>query len=271
MPSSPQLASIATSLDTYRTQFAALGDALSALREVSDQMIAQLDRDRAALETHLQAAMETIAQTEASDTAASALDSLDVESAQALVGGAVSEAESDVQDVAETSAETSSVAEAEAVVAPAIDSETITACESVAAATDEPAVLEAEPLALADDTTEATSETATVTETSAPIATATDAPALATPGEANATPAGPTGNDKVISLVDRRRAKTSASPARRRAIAVVASILITAGATFGLHELLHTELGQRMLELATCDGDMLSASRDCNLLSWLTI
>lgn len=78
-------------------------------------------------------------------------------------------------------------------------------------------------------------------------------------------------NDKVVSLADRRKAKPSASPARRRAMAVVASILVTATATVGLHELMQSELGQRMLELGTCDGNMLSATRDCSLLSWLMI
>ena len=72
MPSSAQLASIASSLDTYRTQFAALGNALSALRVVSDEMIAQLDRDREALASQLEAASDMISQTRSETDAAGA-------------------------------------------------------------------------------------------------------------------------------------------------------------------------------------------------------
>lgn len=253
MPSSAQLASIASSLDTYRTQFETLGNALSALRLVSDEMIAQLDRDRAALETHLQAALETMSQADIAETDTTALEIVDAETAETDAAG---EVETEAQYVPETIAEVETEVEAEAVADDAIDGETI-------------AALETEPLAVADDAIEATSET----ETEATLAdpTATDAPVIAAPAESTAATANTEDGNKVISLADRRKATPSTSPARRRAIAVVASILFTAGATFGLHELIQTEVGQRMLELATCDGDMLSATRDCSLLAWLTI
>lgn len=251
MPSSAQLASIASSLDTYRTQFEALGNALSALRLVSDEMIAQLDRDRAALETHLQAALETMSQADIAETDTTALEIVDAEPADADAAGEVG---TEAQDVPETIAEVETEVEAEAVADAAIDGETI-------------AALETEPHAVAEDAIEATSET----EATLADATATDAPVIAAPAESTAAAANTADGNKVISLADRRKATPTTSPARRRAIAVVASILFTAGATFGLHELIQTEVGQRMLELATCDGDMLSATRDCSLLAWLTI
>lgn len=255
MPSSAQLASIASSLDTYRTQFEALGNALSALRVVSDEMIAQLDRDRAALETHLQAALETMSQADIAETDTAALEIVDAEPAETDAAGDV---ETEAQDLPETSAEIAAEVETEAVADDAIDSETI-------------ASLDTEPLAISEDAIEATSETETETEATLAGATATDAPVIATPAESTAAAANTADGNKVISLADRRKPTPSSSPARRRAIAVVASILFTAGATFGLHELIQTEVGQRMLELATCDGDMLSATRDCSLLAWLTI
>ena len=262
MPSSAQLASIASSLDTYRTQFAALGNALSALRVVSDQMIAQLDRDRAALETHLAAAIDMIAEADASGTDTTSVESLDTD-----LAGAVATADSDVQDINETSAELAT--EIETTAGQLIARELTAACDSQAGSIEDPAVLEGQAFKNTEVATEIKAEAEI--QTAAMDTTTTEASALATTGSENAAAATATSANKVVSLTDRRKAKVITSPARRRAMAVVASVLVTAGATVGLHELMQTELGQKMLELATCDGDMLSAARDCSLLSWLTI
>ncbi len=260
MSTHAQLHSIASSLDTYRTQFAALGNALSALRAVSDQLIAQLDRDREALETHLQAAIALEGAVQP-DADAAVPDLSDI---------AVSVLPVELQPATELPEEVASAPLAEAAEPPA-ETPVVAATENVAGSLDETTPIETE--ALTGEFVELETEVAAAASDASAPATGTTATTLAaeTSSEAIAAPENAAGDNKVISLADHREANAASSPARRRARAFVASILVTAGATLGLHELLQSELGQRMLELGTCDGDMLSATRDCSLLAWLTI
>ncbi len=289
MTTSAQLQSIATSLDTYRTQFAALGNALSALRFVSDQLIAQLDHDREALETHLQAALavEAAADTE-TETAAPAHSIIEqttpADEAQTSAELPEELADEPVAEEAEHTAETAVIAPSEDDLrsidetSPAEDAAQPSPATAVASEIEIDASA-AEAAVPAADTEATATETATVvtgaTETTPTETTSTEtgATAASTDAAIDATtaPATVASDENVISLADRRKSKPANSPTRRRTKAFVASILVLAGSTFGLHELLQSDLGQRMLELGVCDGDMLSATRDCSLLAWLTI
>lgn len=87
--------------------------------------------------------------------------------------------------------------------------------------------------------------------------------------EAPASAEAPASN--VVDLAAKRRKGLLATTARRRFAAIAAMLVVTAGATFGFNELMHSELGQRLIELGACDADMVSANRDCAFLSWLTL
>lgn len=131
---------------------------------------------------------------------------------------------------------------------------------------------QAEILAVA----EASAEAAIVRpETSIVAAPAAEAPksveaaeATTADGAAEATVAEETASN-VVDLAA-KRPKRFGTPVRRAA-AVAAMLVITAGATFGLNELMHSELGQRIMELGACDAEMVSANRDCAFLSWITL
>jgi hypothetical protein len=226
MPTRAELASIADSLETYRSQLAAISHALAALRLVSDQMISTIERDQAALATHL-------AQTSADGAERS------------------HQTEPNTSDVLDA---IPPVAITDAVVLEAADAHS----EEPAATAGEQAQ-EATPLSAAPPIQ--VSDTPTAADDA-------DKPAPEAPAQP-ATVAASAGN--VVSLAQKRESQGVAQRVRRRATAVVASLLVTATATVGLHEFMQTDMGQQMMQLATCDGDMLSASRDCALLAWLMI
>lgn len=150
------------------------------------------------------------------------------------------------------------------------------------ATTDPVADVIAEPVAnieaVSDGTVEQTAaEDATVKPSAAeaeaetqaaPLMSEQAAPALETAGAAEAADPAPS---NVVDLASKRRTGVLGTPMRRRVATAAAMLVITAGATFGFNELMHSELGQRLIELSTCDADMLSANRDCAFLSWLTL
>ena len=103
------------------------------------------------------------------------------------------------------------------------------------------------------------------------LAAATAAAALkgdsVTTANANAAVGGAT----ILDLASRREARKAASPLKRRTLAIVASLLLVAATAAGMHELLQTEIGQRLLDLGTCDGETLSVNRNCAVLAWLLL
>lgn len=132
--------------------------------------------------------------------------------------------------------------------------------QPVAEAAAETAIVAAQPPIFADVTAEAP-QIADTTD-----ATTADATPAAGAAEATVT------NEAASNVVDlaAKRHKRFGTPVRRAA-AIAAMLVITAGATFGFNELMHSELGQRILELGACDAEMVSANRDCAFLSWLTL
>lgn len=258
------VASIGASLDSYHNQLTAVSRALDALREVTDHMISALERDRAALATHAtptDTAAPLPAET-AAEATASTTDQSDVFSHATEPSSAGSmETANDAaprSEVDEPSVETSADACAEA--APnssaQTDEPTLDYRETVIAAT--LARIAAERKAAAEAEASAADRSGTVA--AAPVSETTDA-AKTTAADDN----------KVVKLEAYRRLPGIRLPSRRRAIALTTGLLVMASATLGFHEVLQTELGQRLLELGTCDGDMMSANRDCALLAWLLI
>lgn len=68
------------------------------------------------------------------------------------------------------------------------------------------------------------------------------------------------------------RLKTAkATPFRQKAAGAVASVMLMVSATVGVHGFLQTDIGQRLLELGTCDAVAISENRDCAFLGWLLL
>lgn len=248
MPTAAELESIDRSLENYRTQLAALSHALGALRIVSDQIIAALDKDRAALATHL---------------ASPAIDEVKATTVPAEVSAPAEHMQADATAAEPTTVQVALV-------------EGVTSAEETTATTSievMPAVVAVEPIptGIANDaapvsSTDARSEGGQITSISVASKTVecSEAPVG---GHETAQPAA----NRVVSLKERLARYQPGKPEARRAMAVVASLIVMTGATLGMHELLQTDIGQRLLELGTCDGDMVTANRDCSLLSWLLI
>ena len=264
MAYSELVASIGTSLESYHNQLTALSRALDALRGVTDHMISALERDRAALATHI-----TPAGTGAplpTETAAEAIsgtpEKSDVTSpaTEPSLAGSTQAADDEAPrcELVELPAATSTEAGA-------------AAASNVPASPDDPTpedretVIAATLARIAAERKAAAEATAPAVENSGPIAAAT---AVETTDAATPTAAD---EKKVVELEAYRRLPGIRLPSRRRAIALTTGLLVMASATLGFHEVLQTELGQRLLELGTCDGDMMSANRDCALLAWLLI
>ena len=271
MSQSREIESIANTLETYRSHLAAVSHALFTLRAVSEQMIEALDRDRAALATHLENAQPispagdstadlavapaTLTEPEAAadDTLHSVplaiANALDENAATALAieaalvsgildtepGQAVEQSESESEPLSES---------------PAADITRVATNGAIA------------PLAIDIDVaaTQAAPETPAI-ESAATVQAATNAA-----GNVARNVAG-----NVVDIASRRTTRSALAPARRRAAAIVASLLLCATATLGTYELMQTDLGQQIIQLSRCDGDALSAERDCALLAWLHI
>lgn len=275
MSTAQQLESIANTLETYRTHLAAVSHALNALRSVSEQMIEALDRDRAALATHLQQAAETamaqsveIAEQPAHGDAASA-------HAVEIDGGLVGEAEEilpsgSATEIEEIHAEVAASEAAIEIAEPTAENEP--AIENIEVGETEAAEVEAEVIVAAETVVTENLLTETVVAAAEQAAPAADAEVTSPESAAEeAKPAAIEETGNVVALATRRKSRLPLSPARRRAAAVVASLVVCVTATLGTYEFMQTEMGQQLLQLSSCDGDMLSAQRDCNLLSWLHI
>lgn len=282
MSSVESLEIIAERLNAYHGQLTALAQALGALRDVSDHMIVALASDHAAILSHVAAAAQTPAQA-AHALIARVADALEPQVAE------IDPVESDPVEIRAIEIQPLEIQPLEIL---ALE---ILAVEAVAeAASDavEPVLLATEAAAEGQtdvqnqteiattlacepaETAEAAVERSVDCGTSAAIVSEADraiepgASAGIEAAETGAATAG--GGGKVVNLASRRRAMLDKFPARR-AMAVVASVAVTVTAGMGFHELMQTELGQRLLDLGTCDGDMLSANRDCALLAWLML
>ncbi len=281
MPTEEQIHSIASTLEAYHNQLTALSQALGALREASDTMLLALDKDRVAIATYLEAApraapaiestvghsCDSTAIVEASDVVAAAT-TIDTADAIALDNGPTEPTHETIEDAP-------AIIEAPVAVEPEITTDAVITTEIIGQHDSEAASgAVAETSTTAEITAEAPTEiVAPLTATEAaltPVIAASTAPE--TPVTTTTLDAATAGTDSNVVPLDARRHKSRTSlPARRRAMTMVASMVITAGAALGFHELMQTEIGQRLIELSSCDGDMLSASRDCALLAWLML
>lgn len=270
MPAAKHFQSISNNLDSYTNQLASLSQALSALRDVADHIATAIAADRAAMAEYMVAQQDS-AHGEVAVVAAVARIDAEVRTATAetpaieLIDQGTSAAATNIEFESDIDGE----ATVEPIVEPAAESMTPVAIEiaPTLAADASPEVAEGtsplESVALDDaaDNPAVPGET----DQAAPLAATADIADKAALDAAIAT-----GDGKVVDLDSRRRQRTT-SPARWRAKALVASLALTATATLGIQEIMQTELGQRLIELGTCDGDMLSANRDCALLAWLML
>ena len=272
MPAATNIESIFNNLNSYHAQLSSLSQALNALRDVSDHIVAALEKDRAAIAEYITAQndgrhTQANIKTEVEDIFASAThvvraaDTQEASLAQLIARDA---------SPSETAPQIDTVPHLDVVIAPVAEATTIALdiarpCDQTVAQIGPADATQHAAEALLLDT--ATDTAATAAETD-PALTLTPTGETADTSAADAAIA--TGDGKVVDLANHRKAR-AASPARWRAKALVASLAITATATLGMHEIMQTELGQRLIELGTCDGDMLSANRDCALLAWLML
>lgn len=306
MPTALQIGSIATTLDAYHSQLSSLSQALGALREASEQVLAQLEKDRAALATLARSEPATASDTiEMTDTgAASAMSGLEqplaassediitgeieLQLAAEAGGTAATDTDTDTDtfaeitvvesvsselDSAETTEAGTTTFDAATATAPApapeIEEQVSDATEAVIASDDADRM---SPVAAADHELNALTTDAHGAIASTPAAEAQSDAVAATGLHADgATGETPSTDDNVVSLEAKRQQRDVGHPVRRRAMAIVASLVVTAGAVMGTHELMQSELGQRIVDLAVCDGDMLSANRNCTLLAWFLL
>lgn len=302
MPTALQIGSIATTLDAYHSQLSSLSQALGALREASEQVLAQLEKDRAALATLARSEPATASDTiEMTDTgAASAMSGLEqplaassediitgeieLQLAAEAGGTAATDTDTDTDtfaeitvvesvsselDSAETTEAGTTTFDAATATAPEIEEQVSDATEAVIASGDADRM---SPVAAADHELNALATDAHGAIASTPAAEAQSDAVAATGLHADgATGETPSTDDNVVSLEAKRQQRDVGHPVRRRAMAIVASLVVTAGAVMGTHELMQSELGQRIVDLAVCDGDMLSANRNCTLLAWFLL
>lgn len=246
MPTEVQIRSITDSLAGYHSQLVALSQALDALRVVADHMIVAVEKDRAALGTYEVSAPHVQFVDDAAAASAETVERLESGSVERAPTAETGILTASAYDGAAVTVETPVADDKEAIIAAALAQ---VAAELRAAAEAEQSTAAVFAAALAD----------------APEVVATGADTVAAPA------AVATVDDNVVSLEARRAQRNVAIPARRRAMALASGLLIAASATLGLHELMQTELGQRLIEFGACNGDMMSASRDCALLAWMLI
>jgi hypothetical protein len=324
MPASVDLRSLADSLNVYHKQLEALGEALSALRGLSDVMIAGVERDRAMLAALLPTAqggdpglqpvdepgrdqgavlgvtgedfvvepwtgppgddvsgavmmVEIGSDPDVPETNANAADrSVMLAGAGRDVPGlddAMSELRPDVTATPDGAFESLPVEVVAPAMAATVGADVAVAADVLPSAAENGAVdVDATHLAHAGHVD------ATPAQALSPVVAPGEVPGSSTgSGQVAATQDMPMtvtlaqSGSNVVDLAAERQVRASRSPARTRALAVVASLFLATTATLGVHELLRSEFGQRVLELSTCDGDAFSASRDCTLLAWLMI
>ena len=270
MPAAKHFQSIVNNFDSYATQLASLSQALSALREVADHIATAIAADRAEMAEYLVAQQDFVASEAAVVAAVTTID------AEVQTGSSDAPAV-DVLDQSTSAAATSiepkfdldSEATVEPIFEPAAESAAPVALEQAPTLTADASLDGAEPTASLDivalDSAADSAVLSAETDQAAPLAATADIADTAALDAAIAT-----GDGKVVDLDSRRKQRTD-KPARWRAKALVASLVLTATATLGINEIMQTELGQRLIELGTCDGDMLSANRDCALLAWLML
>ena len=242
-----QIEAVAAKLDSYHEQMAAVSKALGALRELADAIIGEMAADstllRACDAADATANTDGIEGTEATADLAKAavpatagLDPIAVDpDDNALIG-------------MEISSDIDTPTDEDVAVATAVVEEAAT----VRTPPPLPATFE-----LALDPTEAAMVQAKI-ETGLAIAAAL---AQSAPEKAC----------NIIELESHRKASIRPTTLRRRAIGVAASLMLITSATAAVHGILGTEIGQRLLDLSVCDADMLSANRDCAMLSWMLL
>jgi hypothetical protein len=244
MSAALRIDSIAATLDTYHRQLVALSDALAALHEASDLIRLKLEQDRAALATYQEGhvAEATPVTVTVIANAAAAVDLAAAPEALPLP-----QAIDETEDRKELLAPTAATASQSALQADIQQTEPVDA-------DDMPRTLHsAYP---AQNT--ATDTQPTAKDTTQPSREADRADVLTQAGN-------------VVALDTERRKRRSLVPSRSLALTIFASLLVTVGAGFGLHELLHGDLGQKLIELGACDGHILSADRNCSLIAWLML
>ncbi len=75
---------------------------------------------------------------------------------------------------------------------------------------------------------------------------------------------------RVLDFASRVKSARS-TPLRHKVAGAVASVMLMISATAGVHGFLHTDMGQRLLELGSCDADVSQPNSDCAFLGWLLL
>jgi hypothetical protein len=249
-----RLDAVASRLQSYQDQLAALSTALDSLRDLTDALVREMADDSAAI-----GAIATAAQ-------AAALSRDDA-------GGY------------------------DPVITPAIVSAAVAADTYIDATPPDPTVPDEPPLAFtteaaldqlagtrvaladADRPSHAADRVAATSTTAArdkALDTATQDPPLApiviaTEPQSGGSPATqPAARPRVVDFASRVQSAKS-TPFRRTAAGAVASALLIISATAGVHGFLQSDIGQRLLELGTCDAEVVTDGRQCNVFGWMLL
>jgi len=292
----PDVRAMASCLEAYQNQLVALGEALGALRLVSDSMIASLARDRAALASYLDRS-ETDEATVGAAHASSAL--AEIAARQAAIAAASSWAMK-----APSHHDNLPPAASSPLAGPGDGGDQIAASDMPV---DAPGECEPMLASVEGAVAQASQEVAVATGAEPIISLGTEteipAPQLSRPrirlassfvstglGEqpsresAFAVPRMEAGSDILrvpgpdvasnVIVLEPVRAIRSAPPTSswRRYIAVAAACLaVGMSAGWGMYGLLRGDIGVRLIELRACSSGAATANNDCALLAWLPL
>jgi hypothetical protein len=265
MPVSAQLAALESNLQAYHGHLKSLREAMQALLNASDLILADVENDK-----------RLIAVLTEQETASAAIEADEPVTVAAIANASIEEiadiempaAASDVDKPVSASAlsENGQPSAGHGIPDIAINEQSSPSTDVHAEDEPEPAnaaTLGALEAIAAVRTAEATADDSkgTIDLQTAPAAMRTGAGEIAAAA----------GDRKVIDFKKQNAAQRIQPKSMRRAAAIAASLVITAGVVTGLTSLAHSEIGQRILSLGTCDADMVSAYRDCAFLAWLLL
>ena len=247
-------------LQSYQNQMVALSEALGALRSLADTIISELAQDAAGIRSNDPAqqtsSLSTVVAkaTDCSQTAvceAFGIGDAIMEPAAAAVVDAAMDASVDTCAASALPGENSGTS---------LDSADHVTCEAFAPFTVE------EPVGV-----DAVSDAAPANGPAIALVTQAAVGAELVAAAAAGTPA-VEGGAKIIDLAaSRSNANRPSSARRRHGVGIAASLLLVATSGAAIHGIANTGIGQRLIELGTCDAEMLSAHRDCALLAWLLL
>lgn len=247
-------------LQSYQSQMVALSEALGALRSLADTIISELAVDAAGIRSNDPAQLRSSLSTDGAEVT----DCSQTVVCEAFeIGDAITEAAGTVVvDAAIGSSADTCSGSAFAVEIPGNNHDSSDHVNSEAFV---PFTVE-EPVAV-----DAVSNAAPANGPVVPMGTEAAADAVVVAVAAVGTPAVEGGGKIIDFAASRSNADRPSSARRRHGVGIAASLLLVATSAAALHGVANTGIGQRLIELGTCDAEMLSAHRDCALLAWLLL